>query len=133
MSSDVGFAGGVKQRRRGNKTVKHAVKWIADQKKNSVTVCKYLQSAPNGVIKGIVNAALNLEQNPGVNLSKNQKRFFARKRKYISFLTNPKIGFQQKRKALQAGGFIPVAILALILTTVIGALATKFLSSVDLD
>jgi hypothetical protein len=112
--------------RNGSKHVKHGIKWLADNP-HPRALGEYLRSAPKGVIKGIVNAALNLERGSAVHLSKPQKKFFAGKRRYISYLTDPKISLQKKRRALQTGGFIPLAVVAPILATVIGEIATRFL------
>lgn len=123
--------GGKQMKSATNKSVKHAIKWLADQSPRSslAAIGEYLKVAPAGVIKGIVNAALNLERNPVIKLSKGRKRYFARHRKQIAYLTDRSVGFRDKRRALQTGGFIPLAILAPILSTVVGALATKFLSN----
>ena len=112
------------------KVNKQGLKWMASQygKKRERVLEEYLKVAPKGVIKGVINAALNLEQNPAVQLSKTKKRFFAKHRQHISYLTDPKVSFTEKHKAFQTGGFIPLAILAPLITSVVGSLASGFLT-----
>jgi hypothetical protein len=71
-----------------------------------------IRTAPDGVVKSICNAALNVERGD-IHLSKAQKALFRKHRQQIAKLTSRKIQLPSKRRVLeQRGGafFIPALI-----------------------
>ena len=115
--------------RRRSKVVKHGIKWIADNQKPPVLKA-YLKSAPAGVIKGVVNAALNIQKGNGIKLTPAQRRFFGRHKKHFDFLTSKSIPFVKKRRAIQTGGF-PFGLIAPIVSTALSLLGPLFLPKHD--
>ena len=118
----------VKSTRRA-KIIRHGLKWIADNQKPHV-LKEYLKTAPRGVIKGVVNAALNIQKGQGIKLTPAQRRFFGRHKKHFAFLTSKSVGFEKKRRAIQTGGF-PAALLVPIITTAVSLLGKLFMPKND--
>ncbi len=114
---------------KGNKRVKHAVKWIADGPPPKALKA-YLSSAPNGVIKSIINAALNVQQGSGIRISPARKKLFSQHRKAFVYLTNPHISFERKRHAIQKGGAFPLALLAPIVASAVATLGSEFIPKI---
>ncbi len=113
------------------KRLKHAVKWIADSPEPSALKA-YLRTAPDGLLKGIVNAALNIQRGGGIRISARNKKLFARYRKQFAFLTSPQVPYSKKRAALrqtstQTGGAFPIAAIAPIIATALASLGAEFL------
>lgn len=109
-----------------SKRVKHAIKWLAD-KPHPTVVKTYFKTAPTGVIKGVINAAANIQRGNGITLSPAQKKFFGRHRRVINFLSDRKVPFEKKKRAFQRGGFPFAAVAIPILSTVLGSLGAEFL------
>jgi len=84
-----------------------------------------LSRAPQNVIKGICNAAINCQRGE-VKLSPEQKRILHHHRNIIQNLVNKGVPLERKRRVLvQHGGTIAAAIIPVILSTVLGALGSK--------
>ena len=63
---------------------------------------------PEGVIRAISNAALNLQQNPDVTLDPATRDLFSTYSRSFGILTDRKISIENKRKHLtQKGGALP--------------------------
>ncbi len=89
-----------------------------------------VKNASDPIIKAICNAAYNIQQNPDIDLAPSHKRLFARHRKQIYTLTDPKIAISRKRKIIQTGGnpFL-IALLPALLSTAISALGSAFINA----
>ena len=107
-----------------HKTIKHGVKWLADGQDPKV-LKSYIRKAPDGVIKAIANAALNAKQGK-INLTKAEKKLFAKHRGEFSRLVDQKRTVKSKRRLLQSGRGI-AAIIAPILGAVISAIGSRFI------
>jgi hypothetical protein len=97
---------------RGRNAGKRTVKYLSvcrDPKAYNAVV----KSAPDGVIKTICNAALNVQRGGSVTLSNAQRTLFGRHRRDIAKLVSKKISVKSKRKLIgQRGGafWIPALI-----------------------
>jgi hypothetical protein len=110
-----------------SKHTKHTIKYLAcctDPEAYSAVV----HAAPIGVIRGICNAAINVEHG-GIHLSPKQKTLFSTHRDDIATLASPDVRLAHKREIIesQTGGFffIPALIgaaLGAIGSHVIGSL-----------
>ena len=89
------------------KKVKHIIKFLSHSPANKITKA-ILGDSPDGVIRAIANAALNLQQNPGVKLDSATRNLFSTYSQSFSILTDRKISIENKRKHLtQKGGALP--------------------------
>jgi hypothetical protein len=85
-----------------------------------------VRTAPDGAIKGICNAALNVANNPSIKLSPADRSKLARHKKLFNQLLNRKISVRHKKAALlQTGGAIG-AIIPLVLSALINTLGSVF-------
>ena len=81
-----------------------------------------LTYSPDGLIKAICNAVLNVERGEVV-LTKKQKSILGKHRSQISKLTSRKISIPKKRKILnQKGGLFPI--IPIVLSTALSALGS---------
>jgi hypothetical protein len=108
------------------KRLKHNIKWLADGQDPNI-VKKYMNHAPPSVIKGVVNAALNIQKGKGIDLSPKQKKLFSKHRKQFEYLTNRQICLKKKKRLLQKGGLFPFALIAPILSTALSLVGSAFL------
>jgi hypothetical protein len=111
----------------GRKAAKRIVKFLAEWKDDPVTTQRVLRRAPDSVIKGIANLALNIEQNPDIELTSSQRSLFRKHRDIISHHTSPHVSISSKRARLttQRGGVLPF--LPLLLKAGIGLLGSGIL------
>ena len=93
--------------RHADKIAKRTLKYlkVCD---NAKACREVIKSAPDSVIKLICNAALNVERNPDIVLTPEQKELFRHHRKAIALLTSPDVPVVKKRVHLvrQSGGFL---------------------------
>jgi hypothetical protein len=85
--------------------VRRTVKYL------SVCTCPHAyravtRAAPDGVIRTIANAALNVERGP-IHLTASQKALFRKHRRAIAILSSPTASIKAKRRVVesQTGGF----------------------------
>ena len=109
-----------------SKAPKHTIKYLAtctDPRAYSAVT----RAAPAGVVKGICNAAFNVEQGD-VKLTPKQKALFRTHRKDIATLTSPRASLARKRKVIQSqkGGFFFIPAL---ISAAIGAIGSKLIGS----
>ena len=119
-----------------SKTIKHTVKYLSHAP-NVAAVLAVLKSAPNGVIEAIANAALNARQGD-VQLTPAQKKLFRAHTQSFDLLTDRHRSIAEKRQHLlshsrnasqQEGGAFPIAALVVpLLSSVIGAIGSEFIS-----
>ena len=89
------------------KKVKHIIKFLSHSPANKITKA-ILGDSPDGVIRAIANAALNLQQNPDVKLDPATRNLFSTYSRSFGILTDRKISIENKRKHLtQKGGALP--------------------------
>ena len=81
------------------KKVKHIIKFLSHSHANKITKA-ILGDFPDGVIRAIPNAALNLQQNPDVKLDPATRNLFSTYSRSFSILTDRKISIENKRKHL---------------------------------
>ena len=80
--------------------------------------------APDGAIKGICNAALNIARNSKIHLTPALKSKFKHHKTLFNQLLNKKISIRKKRHTLlQSGGALPL--IPLILSTILGGLGSS--------
>ena len=119
----------LKRQRRTNtssKANKHTIKYLTtctDPRAYTAVT----RAAPIGVIQGICNAAVNVEQGD-VRLTPKQKTLFRAHRKNIATLTSRRVSLARKRKVIQSqkGGFFFIPAL---LGAAVGAIGSKIISS----
>lgn len=107
------------------KVIKRYIKLLATNP-DPILTHSLLRAAPDEVIKTICNAAYNLTNSGGVQLSSNQKRFFRKYKEPITKLVQREPSIKQKRKVLeQSGGgfFIPLLLSAVL--PIVTSLLTK--------
>jgi len=99
---------------------KHILKFLTHCNDRNVTR-QILKGAPDSVIKGISNAALNAEQGD-VHISPQNQKLFSQHRTKIHKLTLRKVPIATKRRLLlqQGGSFLGV--IAPLLASVIGSI-----------
>ena len=101
---------------------KRFIKLIATCPNNNIRRA-LVKLAPEGTIKGICNAALNVARNPNIKLFPATRTKLARHRNQFNKLLSKKGSIHQKRHTiLQKGGFLPI--LAPILSTILGAVGS---------
>jgi hypothetical protein len=85
------------------------------------------RAAPDSTIRGICDAAYNVEQGD-VHLSPKQKALFRAHRKEIAALTSPSVSLARKRKVIesQKGGFFFIPAL---ISAALGALGSSLIGS----
>jgi hypothetical protein len=107
-----------------SKVDKNTVKYLATCT-NPRAYTAVTRAAPVTTIKGICNAALNVEQGD-IHLTPKQKALFRVHRKDIAALTSPRVSLARKRKVIQSqtGGFFFIPAL---LGAAIGAIGSKLL------
>lgn len=82
-----------------------------------------IKVAPDGAIKGICNAALNVARNSKINLPPAIKAKFRHHKTLFNQLLNRKISIRKKRHTLlQSGGALPL--IPIILSTILGSLGS---------
>lgn len=112
----------------GVTSVKRTVKYLSVCRDPQIRQL-ILRRAPDGVVKSICNAALNVERGD-VNIPQADRKLFARNRKRIAFLTSRNISLKKKRQALvQKGGFPFLALLPKLLGPVISTLGSLFFNT----
>ena len=119
----------LKRQRRTNtssKANKHTIKYLTtctDPRAYTAVT----RAAPIGVIQGICNAVVNVEQGD-VRLTPKQKALFRAHRKQIAALTSRRVSLARKRKVIQSqkGGFFFIPAL---LGAAVGAIGSKIISS----
>ena len=82
-----------------------------------------IRRSPDGVIKAICNAALNVQRGD-IELSEKQKAQLRRHRSVFKALVSRKVSIKRKRAVLQKGGFLP------FLLPLIGAIAPAILGAI---
>jgi hypothetical protein len=127
LDTNTGYFAMASQLSNTRKHTKHTIKYLAcctDPQAYTAVV----RAAPSGVIRGICNAAINVQQGD-IDLSPKQKTLFSAHQDDIATLTSPDIRLARKRKIIesQTGGFffIPALIgaaLGAIGSHVIGSL-----------
>ena len=87
--------------------VKHIIKFLSYSPANKITKA-ILKDSPDGVIRAIANAALNLQQNPDVKLDPATRNLFSTYSRSFGILTDRKNLIEKKRKHLtQNSGALP--------------------------
>jgi hypothetical protein len=130
METDQTFSTNTQQhlnRQRGLSRVdKRTIKYLA-QCTNPKPYLEVTRAAPDSTIRGICNAALNVEQGD-VDLSPKQKALFRAHRKEIATLTSPRVSLARKRKVIesQKGGFFFIPAL---ISAALGALGSTLIGS----
>ena len=88
-------------------TDKHIITFLSHSPANKITKAIFVDS-PDGVIRAIANAALNLQQNPDVKLNNATRNLFSTYSRSCGIITDHKISIENKRKHLtQKGGAFP--------------------------
>ena len=93
---------------------------------------RIIKSALASLIKGICNAAFNIQQNPDIKLSKKEKALFRRFKLKIGKLTHPRIPISKKRKIIQTGGgpFL-IELVPALLSTALSTLGSAFINFLE--
>ena len=108
--------------------VKHIIKFLSHLPESKITRA-ILASSPEGVIRAVSNAALNLQRNCFVKLDPATRNLFETYSRSFDILTDRKIPIEQKRKHLtQQGGAIPI--LGPLLSTALILLESGFISRI---
>ena len=93
--------------RRELKKVKHTVKLLSHSPDSKITRA-ILAASPDGVIRAIANAALNVQRNPVVKLDPATRNLFSTYSRSFEIHTDRNLSIERKRKHLtQKGGAIP--------------------------
>jgi hypothetical protein len=108
------------------KLAKHTMKYLACCTDPDAYIA-VTRAAPIGVIHGICNAALIVQQGD-VDLSPNQKALFGAHRNDIATLTSPNVSLARKRKVIQSqtGGFFFIPAL---IGAALGAIGSNIVGS----
>lgn len=129
-------SGGKNKKQKANqiKLVKRTIKFLASGPDSNV-VRTVLGSAPDAVIRGVCNAAVNARQGQ-VQIHPHLKPLFRHHSKQIDFLIDRQHPIEAKRQLLiggggrkrQKGGVFPIVVP--LLATVLGSLGTEFISRI---
>jgi hypothetical protein len=124
-ASNVQYSRG-SHRSKNSKLAKHTIKYLACCTDPDAYIA-VTRAAPIGVIRGICNAALNVQQGD-VDLSPNQKALFSAHRDDIATLTSPNVSVARKRVVIQSqtGGFFFIPAL---IGAALGAIGSNIVGS----
>jgi hypothetical protein len=119
------YSRGLHRSKKG-KLAKHTIKYLACCTDPDAYIA-VTSAAPIGVVHGICNAALNVEQGD-VHLSPNQKALFSAHRNDIATLTSPNVSLARKRMVTQSqtGGFFFIPAL---IGAALGAIGSNIVGS----
>ncbi len=113
------------------RAARRTIKFIGEWNDDPQTTASIVRRAPDAVIKGISNTALNILRNPDIELSPRQKQVFSKYRDTISLLASRKQSLRRKRQHLltQEGGAFPLigALLPFLIKTGISLLGSSIL------
>ena len=110
------------------KKVKNIIKFLSHLFANKITKA-ILGDSPDGVIRAIANAALNLQKNPDVKLDPTTRNLFSTYSRSFGILIDRKISIENKRKHLtQKGGTLPF--LAPLLGSALWSIGSGFISRI---
>ena len=114
-----------------NRITKRTLKFLSICR-NPYIQKRIIKSAPDSIIKGICNAAFNIQQNPDIKLSKKEKSLFRKYKLKIGKLTHPRIPISKKRKIIQTGGgpFL-IALVPALLSTALSTLGSAFINFLE--
>ena len=114
-----------------NRITKRTLKFLAICRNPDIQK-RIIKSAPDSIIKGICNAAFNIQQNPDIKLSNKEKLLFRRYKLKIGKLTHPRIPIAKKRRIIQTGGgHFLIALVPALLTTALSTLGSAFINYLE--
>ena len=112
---------------KNTQTIKRTIKFLSTSPDSDI-VQLVLKKAFNGVIRAILNAALNASRGD-VAILHRYLDSFRHHRHHFDILSNNQVPLEQKRALLvQRGGFLPLV--APLIATVLGSIGGEFISRI---